>query len=363
MIPEGDSGCNLYAYDLGSSADEALTDLSAGDTSAGGPQVQGVAAISEDGSHVYFVAKGVLTGSPNKVGGTAEAGRDNLYCYDMRSDEVSFIAALLPEDHPGWNSRGKTFGSEGRLQGPMQTTPDGRFLLFSSRADLTPDAEGEATHIYRYDSATGALIRVSIGENGFNRDGNTEAGAFMPVFASKIKVLPGIDQNPAISADGSTVVFATTAALTPTATEGSTNLYEYQGGHIYLIASQHVGQLAEIDQSGRDVFFTSTSALVPADPDTSSDLYDARIDGGFPAPSQAAGCAGDGCQPIESPAKPPPGPLTPNFQGGEEGPRHPGRVICRRGLVRRKGVCVRRRHRSKKHHRHHNAGDHRGGSK
>ena len=39
---------------------------------------------------------------------------------------------------------------------------------------------------------------------------------------------------------------------------------------------------------GKNVFFGTHSKLVPADQDEEGDLYDARIDGGFPAPSARA---------------------------------------------------------------------------
>ena len=54
------TGCNLYLYDFANPSGTNLIDISAGDTSGSGPQVQGVMATSDDGSHVYFVADGVL---------------------------------------------------------------------------------------------------------------------------------------------------------------------------------------------------------------------------------------------------------------------------------------------------------------
>ena len=59
---------NLYLYDFDNPPGQNLIDVSGGDTSGLGPEVQGALGISPDGSHVYFVAKGVLTGAANAQG-------------------------------------------------------------------------------------------------------------------------------------------------------------------------------------------------------------------------------------------------------------------------------------------------------
>ena len=70
----GGDGCNLYesvcAEPCGTPGEEPnatgrelidISNLAGGGPVPGGPRVQGVMAISPDGSHVYFVAQGVLT--------------------------------------------------------------------------------------------------------------------------------------------------------------------------------------------------------------------------------------------------------------------------------------------------------------
>lgn len=76
------SGCNLYLYDFGRPVGERLVAVSAGDTGGAGPGVQGVMAVSDDGSHVYFVARGVLSGAANGKGDKAEKGGENLYVFE-----------------------------------------------------------------------------------------------------------------------------------------------------------------------------------------------------------------------------------------------------------------------------------------
>ena len=60
-------------------------------------------------------------------------------------------------------------------------TPDGQFLVFTSSADLTPGDTSTAQQVFEYDAQTGELVRVSIGQNGFNDNGNTDTfGAEIP---------------------------------------------------------------------------------------------------------------------------------------------------------------------------------------
>ena len=97
LLP-GQTGMNLYEYDFKGEAGKKISLVSAGSTT---PEVQGVARVSQDGSHVYFVAKGVLTGT-NAEGVEPQAGADNLYVYEPDSNapetyHVVFIASLLTE--------------------------------------------------------------------------------------------------------------------------------------------------------------------------------------------------------------------------------------------------------------------------
>ena len=48
----------------------------------------------------------------------------------------------------------------------MNVTADGRFLVFTSSALLTPDDHAASQQLFRYDAAAHQLVRVSIGDNG-----------------------------------------------------------------------------------------------------------------------------------------------------------------------------------------------------
>jgi hypothetical protein len=116
-----------------------------------------------------------------------------------------------------------------------------------------------------------------------------------------------------MSADGSYVFFQSSIGLTPQAVDHKVigdfngvpqyaqNIYEYHDGNVYLISDGHdlaerAVTLAGTDASGDDVFFTSVDRLAPQDTDSNVDVYDARVDGGFAAPSVPAECVSDGCQ-------------------------------------------------------------------
>jgi hypothetical protein len=94
LLP-GNPGRNLYEYNFGAPAGQKVTAVShlASNAAAG---VEGVVRVSEDGSHVYFVATSVLTNQPNGVGSVAQAGEDNLYVADTASGDVSFVATCPP---------------------------------------------------------------------------------------------------------------------------------------------------------------------------------------------------------------------------------------------------------------------------
>jgi hypothetical protein len=299
-----------------------LVMVSAGGVSAGMPgaekaEVQGVARISEDGSHVYFVAKGLLTTSGNSEGEVAQVGADNFYVYDTQTEQISFVARLSES-----SDRSIWAGDEG----PVEATPDGRFLVFKSGAQLTRDDRSgpQAPQIFEYDAQNGALTRVSIGQKGnylcpftqkmegYNCDGNTNSEADRPSIN-----FPGYERNDkaitaastlTVSNDGSMVVFASLDSLVPLAVSGVRNVYEYHDGNVYLISDgqgssapgssgEPAGQLLSIDGAGEDVFFASADPLLPQSGDTSLGLYDAREFGGFPATTDMTNaCLSDGCR-------------------------------------------------------------------
>ena len=305
-------GPDLYEYNFRAPEGRKVTLVSTGDTA--GAQVQGVARVSEDGSHVYFVARGVLTGEEtNAYGDRAHEGAENLYVFIQGcsgggtncpepQQRLAFIGRLSEADNQDW--------AESDFR-PSEATPDGHFLVFQSTADLTPDDTSAASQIFEYDAQAKTLVRISRGVGGYNDDGNTS------IYPATI-VTPGyreIDKPESsyttVSADGAYVFFMSSDSLSPYAFVGHPSVYEYHGGEVSLISDGHDlsesgSTLLGTDKSGQNVFFTSGDPLVPQDTDTQEDLYDARIDGGFAAPPTSPTCSEDVCQgPLASVLQPP----------------------------------------------------------
>lgn len=334
---DGDSALDLYEAEIGREAGhEEVTGIAqvSHDPNIGeSAEVQGVARVSMDGSHVYFVAHGVLTGITNPTGEAAKAGADNFYVYDTNTRRTAFIGDLCsgPEisgvvadsqcpsslntksadengvnDLKDWQLGDKREVDANSCDPVGGECEAGRFLVFTSYSDLTPDDTSSVQQIFEYDAKKETLVRVSIGDNGFNDDGNAESRP-----ASIVQQEYTGNQNPApqltsVSSDGSRVVFQSEAALTPQALPEYGNVYEYDAGRVSLISD---GQdrtvtllgpsstsLVGMDASGTDIFFTTADKLVPQDGDTQMDIYDARIDGGFAPPGPSPACEGDGCQ-------------------------------------------------------------------
>jgi hypothetical protein len=369
-----DTSANIYEYDFENPAGQRIIQVSGGVWGAGGAQVHHVFKVSRDGSHVYFVAQGALSGAANSQGQHPAAGGENLYVFErdaqLPSGRLSFIATLSSSDSDECDSH-SCHGAT--------VTPDGRFLALTSSADLTPGDTSGAQQVFRYDAQTGELVRVSIGQNGFNDNGNTNT-----FDASIPPQYPDSNGNHplAISNDGAYVVFQSADGLTPLALNGkqeefetelggekrretyyANNVYEYRDGNVYLISdgqdATQVGghssvQLDGISASGNDIFFETADRLVAQDVDTQVDVYDARIGGGFPAPvSLLPACSGDACQGQLSPS---PVLLSPGseFQAGGNPPlagsasatkpkSKPKVKTCTKGHVRKHGRCVKHR--------------------
>jgi hypothetical protein len=266
----------------------------AGDATPGeGAGALGVLAFSRSGSRVYFAAEGALTSTPNGFGQVPQVGVPNVYSYDFDTGSTVFVATLEPQDET-WTEFG---GFGGSL---AQATRDGRYLVFSSSADLTPDDTSGARQLFEYDAESNSLVRVSVGDRGYNSDGNTEDGDASLGASEEGRHTISI-------ADDGAVFFTSPVALTPGATSDHENnlrnIYEYRGGRVFLIApgvgrnegvnspQASATRLWGVDESGEDVFFQTTAQLTPTDTDGRPDLYDAHVDGGFPAPAVPADCA------------------------------------------------------------------------
>jgi hypothetical protein len=185
---------------------------------------------------------------------------------------------------------------------------DGRYLVFASYAQLARDDTDTAKDIYRYDAVTGALVRVSGGEGGYDANGNNN-GFDATIRASHRGghvLLQHEMNNRTISENGSRIIFTTAERLSPSASNHLINLYEWHqptttdANSVSLVStgsSDTPVEDAVIAPGGSDIFFVTTQGLVAEDGDGAPDVYDARLGGGFPtSPAIEEPCEGDACQ-------------------------------------------------------------------
>jgi hypothetical protein len=312
-----DSTSDLYEYDFDSPAGHHYIQVSAGglgDPSPGsGADVEshGVVGISSDGSHVYFSSSAVLTTSPNGNGEhavTGQGGHGGTYGYDTETGQTQFVGDVggpsCPYAEPGCDS--------------PQVTPDGRYLIVVTTTHPSSEDTNSGTAVYRYDFQTGDVTWVSHAAPGFTalnegdsatlpeREGELQADGAMAYFG---------DARRAISENGEYIIFSTAEKLQADDVSGAPALYLWHNGTVSLISDgvttygeacghSECPQAPGISASGADIVFATTSKLVGQDTDNFTDIYDARIDGGFPAPTPEPACAGEACQgsPPASPA-------------------------------------------------------------
>jgi hypothetical protein len=353
---------DLYRFQVDSGQ---LTDLTVDHTDAEGARVQGVVEASEDGSNLYFIAKGSLAGA-NSEGNSPLAGGDNLYMWHQTGPgegTITFIATLSGNDNGHSSFHDPVVAHDWATSTGERTSrvaANGRRLLFMSSESLTGYDNRDANtgepdeEVYLYDAESGKLICVSCNLNGappIGPSGFPGATAWQTVREG------GTYQSRVLSADGSRVFFDSLDALVPQDTNKAQDVYEWEqqgtgnceeeGGCISLLSggtSPSESAVVDASASGSDAFFITRASLVGQDTDQLRDLYDARSGGGFSYTPPPPPCSGPGCR---LPAPSPPAdqaPSTTSLSG-------PGNSVPK--------------HRARKHHKgrkHKRAGHNRGGA-
>ena len=310
----GPSDTDLYRFDV---AGGTLSDITSDGTDANGAQVGGVLGASDDGSRVYFVARGNLATG-------ATVGDNNVYLWHddgSAHGTIRFVTKLADTDSELWRPDAETHF--------VRTSGDGQHIAFPSSLSLTGFPNAGHLEIYLYDAVADQLVCASCSPTG-----DTPAGdaSFTTNFGN-ILGTEWMGRN--LSADGSRLFFQTPEALVPQDTNGRQDVYEWEGGAARLISSgggDSDAVFQDAGLSGDDVFFTTAQQLVRSDADHLVDLYDARVDGGFPDDSPPPPCSGDACKPPLS--APPPGgtPGSATFFGpGNEPAGDDGSASSRRG--------------------------------
>jgi hypothetical protein len=302
----GAPGCDLYMYDSDRPAGNRLVQVSAGETGSGAGVLDGISAISADGSHAYFVAQGVLTNEPNSQGQTAAAFQNNLYSFvydDAHPDGgIKFIGAAAFQDGGFlgglWGSGGTFLDSAYPVPATSGTAGevdpvggDGRVLVFNSFASLTADdTDGGASDVFRYDSDTGELTRISRAAPGGSDNGTFDVGGRSQLYVERVGT-DFAEFNRVVSEDASTVLFTTPEQLVAEDTDTSSEAYMWRDGEIYRLpkapaaeSSRAVASPMALSHDGSVVLFGSRAQLLPQDRDLAIDSYVARVDGGYELP-------------------------------------------------------------------------------
>lgn len=367
---------DLYEYDFQAPQGRRLTDLTADATEPA--DVQGVSAISEDGSYVYFVAEGKLTGKQRLPGRSPEeseptANEDNLYL--SHEGALTFVATLTANDNCDWTSDGGCYPRPANNPGPSGLTArlsgDGLYLAFNSSNELTsyhntgpecvqlqePPSEvaGSCDEIYLYEAGANKFACVSCNPNG-TPTGDGAALDWSALPTSDAELVEGYPQRN-VSESGQ-VFFETAEALLPNQdVNGVRDVYEYEHGALHLISSgtsSAPSYFLDASANGSDVFFASAQPLLQSASSEVYGIYDARVDGGFLAQNEsvvAPACASlEGCH---SPLSEPPAEFTAasaTIAGAGNLVVQPEETIavkkpvgCVKGQARKHGKCVRKR--------------------
>ena len=406
----GAGGADLYVCEIitnkAGKLECALTDLTP-ETGGESAAVQGtLPGFAENGSIVYFVADGVLTGKEaGPSGEEARAGAPNLYVrhYDATSGEwapAKLIAVLSPEDANAWGS-----DSDVAIRLSAESSPSGRYLAFMSERSLTGYDNRNLglgkrdEEVYRYDAEAGGgqgeLDCVSCNPTGAVPDGRQVGGsgshsltgaelhadpvedwphrwvaAIVPDARRDIGVGTSISQ-PRYVFDSGRVLFDVADSLVPADSNGNWDVYESEptgtgsctaasgsatvarssGGCVALLSSGVATEgetMLDASASGNDVFFLTAQPLSVLDEDNELDIYDARVGGVAATPQTTTECLGEACQPaVEAPIDQTPGSLT--FSGSGNLTPPPPAVVkktvkCKKGDVKnKKHKCVRKK--------------------
>ena len=354
-------------------------------------QVLGMASgLSEDGTRIYFTAKGVLDEIPNQYGDIAVAGSPNLYRWH-EGESVRFLATLDEKDRATWGAGGSSATEGVRLTAAV--SPSGRYLSFSSQLGLTGqpnlDAESgeQAQQVFYYDALNHRLDCVSC--NPFGSAPWAEDPGAQPFVsaegqysglraAATIPAAFGGDvgrrssfYRPRSVLDNGRVFFNSFDALVPADSNSQWDVYQWEpdglggcgvssgdaatirsaGGCLSLLSSGTAEREAgffDASATGDDVFFITSARLSAVDIDSELDVYDARVNGIPAVLTPSAECLGEACQPAAAP----PARLDPASAAfrGAGNPLPETRPRCPKGkrLVRRNGNarCIPRK---KKH--------------
>jgi hypothetical protein len=219
-----------------------------------------------------------------------------------------------------------------RRTGDFQVTPSGEDAVFLSILPLTGFSNAGFAEVFRF-HVPGAVECASCDPTGSEEpDANGDA-----------RLAP---DGLSITDDGR-VFFTTRVPLVLTDANNRDDVYEWTGDGPQLISSGISGfnsALLSVSADGTDSYFFTHEKLSPEGrAGTQVRIYDARENGGFfvvPSPPDCA--ASDECH---GPGTESPGP--PRISSAVPGSIGNLVPACRKGLVKKRGKCVKKKHRKR----------------
>lgn len=361
-FPANPAASDLYVYDVDADKLRDLTprldgleDPSVDSAMADQARVLGVAANSEDGKRVYFVAEGQYPTAPNPEGALPSTTSPNLYLAELDTIggpvKLRFIGSLGSADDGSWQRSWSAKNGFGAINSGKTAlaSPDGSMLGFGSTQSLTGQPLGGTEQLFAYEAETGRLDCASCPSNGsLPADDVNKYIRSNNLFAADWQDSNGLRRW--VSTDGA-VFFTTTTALLPGDTNLVNDVYEFREGALNLITSGKAttdSLLSDTSRDGSTVFFSTLAALAPQDKEPGMPkIYAARVGGGYSYVPPEAPCdfnAG-ACEGATSKAAQTPGAGTAAFEGpgnpkpsANRGCPKGKRKVHRRGKVR----CVKR---------------------
>jgi hypothetical protein len=296
---------DLYEYDFRKPVGGRLTDLTVDQNAGEHADVMGFVGTNETGSpgsYVYFVATGVLASNQNSFGALATSGAPNLYA--EHDGATSFVATLNSgNDSCDWENRCMT----------ARVSTNGRYLGFDSLEQLTGFANLDANsggpdqEIFLYDGEAGDLSCASCGTTGEAPIAPASIRLPEPRSVPNSPIPLSLQRN---VSDSGQVFFDTPNPLSAAARNGNStdqaniylqsNVYEYRAGGVSLLSSgtaESPSYFYDASADGGDVYLITAQGLTPGASSAEVSVYDAKVDGGFPAPtsSNVEPCSGEAC--------------------------------------------------------------------
>jgi hypothetical protein len=335
---------------------------------------------SLDGSIAYFSKAGHLyrysaaSGNATDLTLTPKAGLQGVLGASADGAWVYYLtSAGLYLDHNGTVTQvapQASAASAPPTTGTARVSADGRRLLFvSSAAGLSPydnrnadpnDPKPEPeVYLFTAPGTAGAgIICASCNPSGERPTGPASLPGASPNGSGPNA--PHSYKPRVLSADSKRVFFDTFDALAVQDTNGDRDVYQWEAsgsgdctrtsGCVKLISSGRAeggASFLDASEDGSDAFFLTDGSLVAADP-AGFDVYDARAGGGSPELASAIPCFGDACQPL------PPEPADPGTGTRRQKPSGNLSALsvkalhCKKGEVKKRGKCVKRKTRHKK---------------